>query len=77
MNGIYYYVIAFILIWTIAIVFKNQLTNHGVEVNFPLLMWKTLEMVYEHRNSNFNWLYDSYGCCIGLFLEDIDGYTYC
>ena len=41
MNGIYYYVIAFILIWTIAIVFKNQLTDHGVEVNFPLLMWKT------------------------------------
>ena len=41
MNGIWYYVIAFILIWVIAIVFKNQLTNHGVEVNFPLLMWKT------------------------------------
>ena len=33
--------IAFILIWTIAIVFKNQLTDHGVEVNFPLLMWRT------------------------------------
>lgn len=41
MNGIYYYVIAFLLIWTIAIVFKDKLTNHGVEVNFPLLMWKT------------------------------------
>ena len=41
MNGIYYYVIAFILIWTIAIIFKNQLTDHGVEVNFPLLMWRT------------------------------------
>lgn len=41
MNGIYYYVIAFILIWTIAIVFKSQLTDHGVEVNFPLLMWRT------------------------------------
>ena len=41
MNGIYYYVIAFILIWTIAIVFKNHLTDHGVEVNFPLLMWRT------------------------------------
>ena len=41
MNGIYYYVIDFILIWTIAIVFKNQLTDHGVEVNFPLLMWRT------------------------------------
>ena len=41
MNGIWFYVIAFLLIWTIAIVFKDRLTNHGVEVNFPLLMWKT------------------------------------
>ena len=41
MNGIWYYVIAFILIWVIAIVFKDYLTDHGVEVNFPLLMWKT------------------------------------
>lgn len=41
MNGIWYYVIAFVLIWTIAIVFKDRLTDHGVEVNFPLLMWKT------------------------------------
>ena len=41
MNGIWYYVIAFLVIWTIAIVFKEQLTNFGVEVNFPLLMWKT------------------------------------
>ncbi len=41
MNGIWFYVIAFLLIWTIAIVFKDRLTDHGVEVNFPLLMWKT------------------------------------
>ena len=41
MNGIWYYVIAFILICVIAIVFKDYLTDHGVEVNFPLLMWKT------------------------------------
>ena len=41
MNGIWYYVIAFIVIWTIAIVFKDRLTDYGVEVNFPLLMWKT------------------------------------
>lgn len=41
MNGIWYYVIAFILIWIIAIVFKDTLTGIGVEVNFPLLMWKT------------------------------------
>ena len=41
MNGIWYYVIAFILIWIIAIVFKDKLIGIGVEVNFPLLMWKT------------------------------------
>ena len=41
MNGIWYYVIAFLVIWTIAIVFKDKLTDYGVEVNFPLLMWKT------------------------------------
>lgn len=41
MNGIYYYVIAFILIWAVAIVFKGRLTDYGVEVNFPMLMWKT------------------------------------
>ena len=41
MNGIWYYIIAFIVIWTIAIIFKDKLTDYGVEVNFPLLMWKT------------------------------------
>ena len=41
MNGIWYYVIAFFVIWTIALVFKDRLTDYGVEVNFPLLMWKT------------------------------------
>ena len=41
MNGIWYYVIAFLIIWTISIVFKDKLTDYGVEVSFPLLMWKT------------------------------------
>ena len=41
MNGIWYYVIAFFIIWTIALVFKDKLTEYGVQVNFPLLMWKT------------------------------------
>jgi membrane-associated protease RseP (regulator of RpoE activity) len=41
MNGIWYYVIAFILIWIFALIFKDYLTNHGVEVEFPILMWKT------------------------------------
>lgn len=41
MNGIYYYLIAFILIWILALAFKNKLVNHGFEINFPLIMWKT------------------------------------
>lgn len=41
MDGIYFYVIAFILIWLIAIVFKSSLERYGVEVSFPLLMWRT------------------------------------
>ena len=41
MNGIYYYVIAFLVIWTFALVFRDRLSKYGVEVNFPLLMWKT------------------------------------
>ncbi len=41
MNGIWYYVIAFILIWAIALIFKKTLTQHNVEVEFPTLMWKT------------------------------------
>lgn len=41
MNGLWYYAIAFAIIWAIALIFKNKLTSHGLEVNFPLLMWKT------------------------------------
>ena len=41
MNAIWYYVIAFVLIWIVALVFKKQLTERNVEVNFPVLMWKT------------------------------------
>ena len=41
MNGIYYYLIAFVLIWAVSLIFKDKLSNHGVEINFPVLMWKT------------------------------------
>lgn len=41
MNGIYYYLIAFVLIWIIALSFKNYLSNHGFEIDFPLIMWRT------------------------------------
>lgn len=41
MNGIYYYLIAFIVIWILAFGLKNKLTNHGFEIQFPLIMWRT------------------------------------
>ena len=41
MNGIYYYIIAFVVIWVVAAVFHDRLTNHGFEINFPVLMWRT------------------------------------
>jgi membrane-associated protease RseP (regulator of RpoE activity) len=41
MNGIYYYLIAFILIWILALIFRNRLDDYGIEMNFPILMWKT------------------------------------
>ena len=41
MNGIYYYLIAFVVIWILVAIFHNRLSDHGVELNFPVIMWKT------------------------------------
>ena len=41
MNGIYYYLIAFVFIWGVVGIFHNRLSSHGVELNFPTIMWKT------------------------------------
>ena len=41
MNGIYYYLIAFVVIWILVAVFHERLSTHGVELNFPVIMWKT------------------------------------
>ena len=41
MNGIYYYLIAFAVIWILAGIFHVRLSNHGFEINFPVIMWKT------------------------------------
>ncbi|MBR5954665.1 MAG: membrane-associated Zn-dependent protease, partial [Methanobrevibacter sp.] len=41
MNGIYYYLIAFFIIWVVALVFNNKLSNHGFEIDFPIIMWRT------------------------------------
>ena len=41
MNGIYYYLIAFFIIWILSLTLKDKLSNHGFEINFPVIMWKT------------------------------------
>lgn len=41
MNGIYYYLIAFVIIWVLVSVFHERLSTHGVEMNFPVIMWRT------------------------------------
>ena len=41
MNGIYYYLIAFFVIWAVALIFNNKLSNYGFEIDFPVIMWRT------------------------------------
>ena len=41
MNGIYYYLIAFAIIWILSAVLHDKLERHGFEINFPVIMWKT------------------------------------
>ncbi|MBE6489235.1 MAG: membrane-associated Zn-dependent protease [Methanobrevibacter sp.] len=41
MNGIYYYLIAFAIIWILSVVLHDRLERHGFEINFPVIMWKT------------------------------------
>lgn len=41
MNGIYYYLIAFVIIWILSITLKDKLSNYGFEINFPIIMWRT------------------------------------
>ena len=41
MNGIYYYIIAFFIIWAVALIFNNKLSKYGFEIDFPIIMWRT------------------------------------
>lgn len=41
MNGIYYYLIAFVIIWILSAVLHDKLEKYGFEINFPVIMWKT------------------------------------
>lgn len=41
MNGIYYYLIAFLIIWILSLTLRDKLSDHGFEISFPIIMWKT------------------------------------
>ena len=41
MNGIYYYLIAFLIIWILSLTLKGKLEKYGFEISFPIIMWKT------------------------------------
>jgi membrane-associated protease RseP (regulator of RpoE activity) len=41
MNGIWYYIIVFVVIWVIATLFKKQFNKMGVDIEPPMLMWRT------------------------------------
>ena len=41
MNGIYYYLIGFAIIWILSLTLRDKLSSHGFEINFPIIMWKT------------------------------------
>ncbi|MGL4670143.1 MAG: site-2 protease family protein [Methanobacteriaceae archaeon] len=45
MNALWYYGIAFLLIWIIALLFKNKLSKLGFEIKFPIIMWKTKRFI--------------------------------
>ncbi|KZX15156.1 peptidase family M50 [Methanobrevibacter cuticularis] len=41
MDALWYYAIAFVVIWATALLFRNKLVDYGVTVEFPTIMWKT------------------------------------
>lgn len=41
MNGIWYYVIGFFIVWTIAVIYKIYHEDSNIELGFPIIMWRT------------------------------------
>ena len=70
MNGIWYYVIAFVIIWVVALVFKDKLSNYGVDVSFPTLMWKTQRLRnFIDRIAKISPLFWKWFMNIGIFVS--------
>ncbi|MCR5025913.1 MAG: site-2 protease family protein [Methanobrevibacter sp.] len=72
MNGIYYYLIAFVIIWVVALIFKNKLSNHGFEIDFPVIMWRTERLKgLIKRISDLSPRFWKYFMTLGVFVSFI------
>ena len=69
MNGIYYYLIAFAIIWILSAVLHDKLESHGFEINFPVIMWKTQRLRgLISRISNFSPTFWRWYMNVGIFV---------
>ena len=69
MNGIYYYLIAFFAIWVLVSIFRDRLENYGVEVSFPIIMWKTKRLRgLISKISNFSPTFWKWYMNVGIFV---------
>ena len=70
MNGIYYYLIAFFVIWTVALIFNNKLSNYGFDIDFPVIMWRTERLRgLIKRISNISPRFWKYFMTVGVFIS--------
>lgn len=70
MNGIYYYLIAFFVIWTVALIFNNKLSNYGFDIDFPVIMWRTERLRgLIKRISDISPLFWKYFMTVGVFIS--------
>ncbi len=69
MNGIYYYLIAFAVIWILSAVLHDRLESHGFEINFPVIMWRTQRLRgLISRISNFSPTFWRWYMNVGIFV---------
>lgn len=70
MNGIYYYLIAFFVIWTVALIFNNKLSNYGFDIDFPVIMWRTERLRgLIKRISDISPRFWKYFMTVGVFIS--------
>lgn len=69
MNGIYYYLIAFAVIWILSATLHDRLEKYGFEINFPVIMWKTQRLRgLISRISNFSPTFWRWYMNVGIFV---------